>query len=76
MAYIQGKSRSQTSLFPVSLEELTPEDHLVRVIDLYAAMLDLGQLGFDRALPSPRPVGILLTECQCNLEVMWSINCF
>ncbi|MFP3570273.1 hypothetical protein SB772_40215, partial [Paraburkholderia sp. SIMBA_030] len=31
-------SRSQTSLFPVSLEELIPEDHLVRVIDLYVAI--------------------------------------
>jgi transposase len=26
MAYIQGESRSQTSLFPVSLEDLIPED--------------------------------------------------
>ncbi|MBI6565374.1 hypothetical protein YA0852_14860 [Pseudomonas synxantha] len=31
MAYIQGESRSQASLFPVSLEELIPEDHLIRV---------------------------------------------
>ena len=51
MAYIQGQSRSQTSLFPVSLEELIPEDHLVRVIDRYVAKLDLLQLGFDKALP-------------------------
>jgi len=51
MAYIQGQSRSQTSLFPVSLEELIPEDHLVRVIDLYVAKLDLVRLGFDKALP-------------------------
>lgn len=51
MAYIQGESRSQTSLFAVSLEELIPEDHLVRVIDLYVAKLDLVQLGFDKALP-------------------------
>jgi transposase len=51
MAYIQGESRSQTSLFPVSLEELIPEDHLVRVIDLYVSKLDLLQLGFDKALP-------------------------
>ena len=49
MAYIQGESRSQTSLFPVSLEELIPEGHLVRVIDLYVAKLDLGQLGFEKA---------------------------
>ncbi|WP_426782722.1 IS1182 family transposase [Pseudomonas atacamensis] len=51
MAYIQGQSRSQTSLFPISLEELIPEDHLVRVIDLYVAKLDLARLGFDKALP-------------------------
>lgn len=51
MAYIQGQSRSQTSLFPVSLEELIPEDHLVRVIDVYVAKLDLVRLGFDKALP-------------------------
>lgn len=48
MAYIQGESRSQTSLFPASLEGLIPKDHLVRVIDLYVAKLDLGQLGFDK----------------------------
>jgi len=47
MAYIQAESRSQTSLFPVSLEELIPEDH----IDLYVARLDLGQSGFDKAQP-------------------------
>ena len=51
MAYIQGESRSQTSLFPVSLEELIPADHLVRVIDLYVSKLDLIQLGFDKARP-------------------------
>lgn len=51
MAYIQGEPRNQTSLFPVSLEELIPEDHLVRVIDMYVAKLDLVRLGFDKALP-------------------------
>ncbi len=50
MAYIQGESRSQTSLFPVSLEELIPEDHLVRVIDLYVAKPDLVQPGFDKVI--------------------------
>ncbi len=34
MAYMQRESRSQTILFPASHEELTPEDHLVPVIDL------------------------------------------
>ena len=53
IAYNQGERCSQTSLFPVSLEELFPEDHLVRVIDLYVAKLNLEQmqLGFDKSLP-------------------------
>jgi transposase len=51
VAYIQGESRNQTSLFPVSLEDLIPEDHLVRVIDAYVAGLDLARLGFDKAIP-------------------------
>lgn len=51
MAYIQGESRNQTSLFPVSIDEVVPEDHLVRVIDAYVARLDLAVLGFDKAVP-------------------------
>jgi len=51
MGYIQGESRSQTSMFPASLDELIPEDHLVRVIDLYVSKLDLVLLGFDKAQP-------------------------
>jgi transposase len=51
MTYIQGESRSQTSLFPVSLDELIPEDHLVRVIDSYVVKLNLVRLGFDKAIP-------------------------
>ncbi|MBZ5755799.1 IS1182 family transposase [Pseudomonas sp. S5(2021)] len=51
MAYIQGEARDQTSLFPVSLDDLIPDDHLVRVIDAYVARLDLQQLGFARAVP-------------------------
>ncbi|KAF2410025.1 hypothetical protein PSAN_24490 [Pseudomonas antarctica] len=43
MAYIQGESRSQTSLLQVSLEELIPEDHLVRVIDLLMNSMGLQQ---------------------------------
>jgi transposase len=51
MAYIQGESRSQSSLFPVSLQDLIPEDHLVRVIDAYVTQLDLAHLGFEKAVP-------------------------
>lgn len=51
MRYIQGEDRSQGTLFPVSLDELIPEDHLVRVIEAYISLLDLEQLGFDKAVP-------------------------
>ena len=33
MGYIQGEGRQQSSLFPPTLEELVPEDYLVRVND-------------------------------------------
>ncbi|WP_165678625.1 IS1182 family transposase [Metapseudomonas otitidis] len=52
MGYIQGEARGQGSLFPPSLEELVPEEHLVRVIEAYVARLDLQQLGFSKALPN------------------------
>jgi transposase len=51
MRYIQGEDRTQGALFPVSLDELIPEDHLVRVIEAYICLLDLKQLGFDKAVP-------------------------
>ena len=35
MSYVKGEAPGQTSLFPVSLDELIPEDHLVRVISAY-----------------------------------------
>jgi transposase len=51
MRYIQGEDRCQGALFPVSLDELIPEDHLVRVIEAYISRLDLALLGFDKAKP-------------------------
>jgi hypothetical protein len=33
MRYIQGEERSQSALFPLSLDKLIPDDHLVRVIE-------------------------------------------
>ncbi|MBW6128592.1 IS1182 family transposase [Pseudomonas aeruginosa] len=52
MGYIQGEGRQQSSLFPPTLDELVPADHLVRVIEAYVARLDLQQLGFSKAQPS------------------------
>lgn len=33
MRYIQGESRDQGSLFPVSLDELVPDNHVVTVLE-------------------------------------------
>jgi transposase len=52
MAFVRGESRDQGSLFPVSLDELVPGDHVCRVIDAFVGSLDLVQLGFSRAEPA------------------------
>src|SRR5438034_11720520 len=49
MAFIQGEGRSQGTLFPVTLDELIPEDHVCRVIDAFVDRLDMAGLGFERA---------------------------
>ena len=52
MGYIRGESREQTTMFPVTLDELIPADHRCRVIEAFAARLNLGGLGFVRAEPA------------------------
>lgn len=52
MGYIRGESREQGALFPVTLEELVPAEHLVRVIDLWVGGLDMMRLGFAKARPA------------------------
>jgi len=49
MGYVQGESRDQASLFPVSLDELIGPDHVCRVIAAFVATLDLAHLGFTKA---------------------------
>ncbi len=50
--YITGIDRSQSTLFPESLEEYITEDNPTRVIDVFVDELNLEQLGFQRAQPS------------------------
>jgi len=49
--YIEGQDRSQTTLFPESLDEYIVEDNPVRVVDVFVDELDLKELGFDGAEP-------------------------
>jgi transposase len=46
MKYIQGQNRTQTYLFPVSLEDAIEEDNEVRLIDLFVDSLALERFGF------------------------------
>ena len=53
MAYIRGEAREQTTmLFPVTLDELIPSDHMCRVIEGFVSRLNMAKLGFVRAEPA------------------------
>ena len=49
MGYVRGESRGQVALFPRTLEEVVPDDHVCRVIEAFVDGLDLLGLGFGRA---------------------------
>lgn len=50
MSYKKGEAVTQGSLFPVSLDEWVPADHVVRVVAVYVDRLDLEALGFAKAV--------------------------
>jgi transposase len=52
MAYIRGEAREQTTMFPVTLDELIPSDHMCRVIEAFVGRLNMAELGFVRAEPA------------------------
>ncbi len=52
MAYIRGEAREQTTMFPVTLDELIPADHVCRVIEAFVGRLNMAKLGFVRAEPA------------------------
>lgn len=45
MKYIEGTPREQLCLFEEKLDDIIPDDHLVRFIDVYVEKLDLIKLG-------------------------------
>lgn len=46
VGFVAGLERSQTSLFPASLEDYVAEDNPVRAVDAFVDGLDLRKLGF------------------------------
>jgi transposase len=49
--FVEGVDRSQTTLFPESLDEWVDDDNPVRVIDAFVDVLDLSALGFEGIIP-------------------------
>ena len=48
MKFTQGQDRSQTHLFPVSLDQTIDPENEVRLIDLFVDSMDPGNFGFDK----------------------------
>ena len=49
--FIEGMNRTQSTLFPESLEDYIAEDNPVRVIDVFVDQLKLEKQGFSGAQP-------------------------
>ena len=52
--FVEGIDRSQSTLFPATLDDYVAEDNLVRAVDAFVEGLDLGKLGFGRVAPLER----------------------
>jgi transposase len=50
--YVEGWDRYQTFLLPECLDDYVSEDNPVRVVEAFVDELDLGALGFERAVPA------------------------
>ena len=50
--FIQGESRTQSTLLPEILEDYVADTNPVRVVDVYVDELDLGALGFEGVDPA------------------------
>lgn len=64
MKFIQGHDRSQTSLFPISLEAAVDKDNEVRLIELFVESIDLSAFNFevgfvDNGRPAYHPKDLL-----------------
>jgi transposase len=50
VSFIEGQDRTQASLLPPSIDDYIASDALVRVVDMFVDSLNLGELGFERAV--------------------------
>jgi hypothetical protein len=66
--FIEGVDRGQGTLFPERLEDWIGEDNPVRVIDVFVDELDLGGLGFGRAVPEAKQSTLGRGTCPAPLR--------
>ena len=64
MKYMQGQSRTQTYLFPVSLDESIEAENEIRLIDVFVDSLPLAHYGFkvsfvENGRPAYHPADLL-----------------
>lgn len=52
MEFINGQSREQITLLPVSIDDYIDENNSTRVIDAYVETLDMKSLGFEKSTPN------------------------
>ncbi|APY12115.1 transposase [Seonamhaeicola sp. S2-3] len=55
MEYLQGKDRTQLTLYSTCLDDMVPSNNTVRLIDLFVNSLNFEQLGFESLSPQGRP---------------------
>lgn len=52
MSHLTGTDRSQLNMFPLTMEEMVPQENPVRVVDLFVSRFDFRKLGFKNAVVS------------------------
>ena len=50
--FIQGENRTQSILFPETVDDYVADTNPVRIIDVFVDEIDLGKLGFDGVDPA------------------------
>ena len=79
MKFIQGHDRTQTHLFPVSLDQSIDPDNQARLIDLFVDSLPLDEFGFrtdfiDNGRPAYHPSDLLKLYIYERSNTQYSFN--
>jgi len=67
--FIEGQDRSQSTLFPETLEDYIAEDNPVRVVEVFVEGLNLATQGFDGA--QPEATGRPSLPSGCNAQAVY-----